>query len=44
MAYAFLLIVAIIILVLYVLQPGTSFNFSLFGKTYEFTVTSTSTS
>jgi preprotein translocase subunit SecG len=44
MAYALILMVAIIILILYVLQPGTQFQFSAFGKNYEFTVTSTSTS
>ncbi len=44
MAYAFLLMIAIVILILYVLQPGTQFEFTAFGKEYTFTVTSTSTS
>ncbi len=44
MAYALILMIVIVILILYVLQPGTNFSFSAFGKTYNLSVTSTSTS
>lgn len=44
MAYALIIMIAVVILILYVLKPGTTFNFELFGKEYSFAVTSTSTS
>ncbi len=42
MAYVFLAFVLVIFVILYALQPGTSFNFTLFNKDYSFTVTSSS--
>jgi hypothetical protein len=42
MAFTLVAVIFFIVLVLYALKPGTTFNISLFGKDYYFSVTSTS--